>query len=568
MPETVVLTRFPADDVPLADRLARAGVRTIQLSCLRIEPLVAPATMGDALGMLGPEDRLVFTSRAGVDAARLALPATEVRAPVAAVGPATARACADWGLAAWTPSVANGAALGRELPLGSGEVVLVRGERADRAIVAELARRGATIGELVAYRTVADVQGDVGAARRALLARASCSPAPRPPTRSPRRSATRSFRLRGSSPSDRRPPHMSLGASRRHRVSRRPRRSTRSSTRWRCPMSSYTAERISTSFRRHRRLRLRAATRRLVRETRLDPGSLVLPVFVDATAAAPVPITSLPGHWRWPVDRVAELAGRAVDARLGGLILFGIPDEKDDAGHAAADPLGPVPRALRLLRERFPELVLVADVCLCEYTTHGHCGLIGQGGAIDNDASLAPLADAAVAYAKAGADLVAPSDMLDGRVAVIRAALDGAGLAETAILSYAAKMASAFYGPFRDAAGSAPAFGDRASHQMDPANGREALAEMASDIAEGADLLMVKPAGPNLDVLARARARFDVPLAAYQVSGEYAALHAAADRGWLDLRRAALESLTGIARAGADVIVTYFALEAATWLAA
>jgi len=333
-------------------------------------------------------------------------------------------------------------------------------------------------------------------------------------------------------------------------------------------MSSYTAERISTSFRRHRRLRLRAATRRLVRETRLDPGSLVLPVFVDATAAAPVPITSLPGHWRWPVDRVAELAGRAVDARLGGLILFGIPDEKDDAGHAAADPLGPVPRALRLLRERFPELVLVADVCLCEYTTHGHCGLIGQGGAIDNDASLAPLADAAVAYAKAGADLVAPSDMLDGRVAVIRAALDGAGLAETAILSYAAKMASAFYGPFRDAAGSAPAFGDRASHQMDPANGREALAEMASDIAEGADLLMVKPAGPNLDVLARARARFDVPLAAYQVSGEYAALHAAADRGWLDLRRAALESLTGIARAGADVIVTYFALEAATWLAA
>ncbi len=331
-------------------------------------------------------------------------------------------------------------------------------------------------------------------------------------------------------------------------------------------MSSYTAERIAAGFQRHRRLRLRAATRRLVQETRLHPRSLLLPVFVDASASTPVPIDSLPGHHRWPVHRVGEVAERAVAARLGGLILFGIPEEKDDAGRAAADPLGPVPSALRALRDRFPALALVADVCLCEYTTHGHCGLIRADGTIDNDATLPLLADAAVAYAKAGADIVAPSDMLDGRIAAIRAALDGAGLAENAILSYAAKMASALYGPFREAAGSMPAFGDRRSHQLDPANGREAIAEMATDLDEGADLVMVKPAGPNLDILALARARFDAPLAAYQVSGEYAALHAAADRGWLDLRRAAIESLTGIARAGADVIVTYFALDAAAWL--
>jgi porphobilinogen synthase len=208
----------------------------------------------------------------------------------------------------------------------------------------------------------------------------------------------------------------------------------------------------------------------------------------------------------------------------------------------------------------------VADVCLCEYTTHGHCGVL-RGDAIDNDATLRLLADAAVVYARAGADIIAPSDMMDGRVAAIRAALDGSDHVDTAILSYAAKFASAYYGPFRDAADCAPSFGDRTAYQMDPPNGREALSEMSSDLDEGADALMVKPAGPYLDVLARARERFDVPLAAYQVSGEYAALHAAADRGWLDLRRAALESLTGIARAGADVIVTYFALDAAAWLA-
>jgi porphobilinogen synthase len=328
---------------------------------------------------------------------------------------------------------------------------------------------------------------------------------------------------------------------------------------------SLTAERAALSYRRHHRLRRTPALRRLVAETRLAPASLVLPVFVDARLDVPAPIASLPGHSRWPVTRVAELGERAARAGIGGLLLFGLPLEKDDRGEIAADPLGPVPAALRVLRERAPDLVLAADVCLCEYTTHGHCGVL-RGDAIDNDATLPLLADAAVEYARAGADLVAPSDMMDGRVAAIRAELDQSSFTETAILSYAAKFASAYYGPFREAADCAPSFGDRTAYQMDPPNAREALDEMSTDLAEGADALMVKPAGPYLDVLARARQRFDVPLAAYQVSGEYAALHAAAERGWLDLRRAALESLTGIARAGADIIVTYFALDAAAWL--
>ena len=305
---------------------------------------------------------------------------------------------------------------------------------------------------------------------------------------------------------------------------------------------SLTAERAALTYRRHHRLRRSPALRRLVAETRLAPAALVLPVFVDARIDAPSPIDSLPGHSRWPVARVAEIGERAASAGIGGLLLFGLPEEKDDRGTSAADPLGPVPAALRALRSRVPDLALIADVCLCEYTTHGHCGVL-RGDAVDNDATLPLLADAS----------------LD--------ALDRSDLAETAILSYAAKFASAFYGPFREAADCAPSFGDRSAYQMDPPNAREALAEIASDIDEGADAVMVKPAGPYLDVLARARERFDVPLAAYQVSGEYAALHAAADRGWLDLRRAALESLIGIGRAGADVIVTYFALEAAAWLA-
>jgi porphobilinogen synthase len=293
---------------------------------------------------------------------------------------------------------------------------------------------------------------------------------------------------------------------------------------------------------------------------------LVLPVFVDANVSGPSEIASLPGHARLGVRDVPRIAERARAAGIGGLLLFGLPPEKDDRGEAAADPLGPVPAALRALRDTGSDLVRIADVCLCEYTTHGHCGVIEPDGAIDNDGTLPLLAAAARTYAEAGADLVAPSDMMDGRVGAIREALDGAGLAETAILAYSAKYASSFYGPFRDAADCAPRFGDRSAYQMDPRNGREALAEIAADLEEGADMVMVKPAGPYLDVIAAARQRFDAPLAAYQVSGEYAALHAAAARGWLDLRRAALESLTAIARAGAEMIVTYFALDAPAWI--
>jgi porphobilinogen synthase len=293
---------------------------------------------------------------------------------------------------------------------------------------------------------------------------------------------------------------------------------------------------------------------------------LVLPVFVDANVSGPSEIASLPGHARLGVRDVPRIAERARAAGIGGLLLFGLPPEKDDRGEAAADPLGPVPAALRALRDTGSDLVRIADVCLCEYTTHGHCGVIEPDGAIDNDGTLPLLAAAARTYAEAGADLVAPSDMMDGRVGAIREALDGAGLAETAILAYSAKYASSFYGPFRDAADCAPRFGDRSAYQMDPRNGREALAEIAADLDEGADMVMVKPAGPYLDVIAAARQRFDAPLAAYQVSGEYAALHAAAARGWLDLRRAALESLTAIARAGAEMIVTYFALDAPAWI--
>jgi porphobilinogen synthase len=322
---------------------------------------------------------------------------------------------------------------------------------------------------------------------------------------------------------------------------------------------------VRPAIRRFHRLRRSPALRRLVRETRLDPAALVLPIFVDARINEPEPISSLTGHLRWPVARAADIALEASRAGLGGVLLFGLPDAKDD-GVSAADPLGPVPMALRAIRGAGADIALIADVCLCEYTTHGHCGVPRVDGSIDNDASLELIQAAAVAYAEAGADIVAPSDMMDGRVAAIRGALDESGHVETAVMSYAAKFASAFYGPFREAADCAPQFGDRGGYQMDPPNGREALAEIRTDIAEGADIVMVKPAGPYLDVIAAARAAVDVPVAAYQVSGEFAAISAAAERGWLDRRRAALETLTGIHRAGADVVITYFALEVAAWL--
>lgn len=321
---------------------------------------------------------------------------------------------------------------------------------------------------------------------------------------------------------------------------------------------------------RPRRLRTDAAMRSLVRQTHLRASALVAPLFVVPGVDRREAIPSLGGHARLSPDLVVEEARALAALGVGGLLLFGVPDRRDPRGESAADPSGPVPGALRALAEAGLPMVVAADVCLCEYAEHGHCGVVERtprGPRIDGDAALPLLAAAAVAYAEAGADVVAPSAMMDGQVAAIRAALDDAGQHRTAILAYASKHASALYGPFRDAAGSTPAFGDRRTYQMDPANAREAMREMALDVAEGADLLMVKPALTSLDVLARARDRFDLPLAAYQVSGELAMLDAAAERGWIDRRAAALELLTAIHRAGADIVITYLAREAAGWIA-
>ena len=312
-------------------------------------------------------------------------------------------------------------------------------------------------------------------------------------------------------------------------------------------------------------MRANEAMRRLVRETRLDPSRLVAPIFVVSGRNRRDEIKSLQGHARLSPDLAVAEAHRLASQGIGGVLLFGIPDRKDDEGHGAAAEGGPGPETLRLLRPEKLPLALIADVCLCEYTSHGHCGVL-DGERIDNDATLPLLADAAVAYAAAGADIVAPSAMMDGQVAALRSGLDADGFSATAVMAYASKHASVLYGPFREAAGSTPSFGDRKSYQMDPANAREAMRELQLDADEGADILMVKPAITSLDLLARARDRFDLPLAAYQVSGEAAMIEAAAERGWLDRRGAIVESLTAIFRAGADVVITYFAHDAGSWL--
>ena len=322
---------------------------------------------------------------------------------------------------------------------------------------------------------------------------------------------------------------------------------------------------------RPRRLRRTETIRRMVRETRLSPDNLVAPLFVCTGANVRREIAAMPGCYQLSPDLIVEEVRELVGVGVPGVILFGIPDHKDSEGRNAADDEGPVPTALRALRSEFPGLSIWADVCLCEYTDHGHCGPIEMGTdgrpEVSNDAALPRLTDAALAYARAGADIVAPSDMMDGRVGAIRTALDAAGRDDVVIVSYAAKYASAFYGPFREAAGSAPAFGDRRSYQMDPANAREALKEVALDLDEGADIVMIKPALAYLDVIWRVKERFDVPVAAYNVSGEYSMVKAAGRLGWLDESRAAIEILTGIRRAGADIILTYFAKEVARLLA-
>ncbi len=318
---------------------------------------------------------------------------------------------------------------------------------------------------------------------------------------------------------------------------------------------------------RMRRLRATPALREMVRETWLRPSQFMLPLFVVPGEGVRDEIPSMPGQFRWSVDRIAEPAAEAWELGVRSVILFGVPAHKDPRGSEADDDHGRVQEALRVIGEQVPDMVRVSDVCMCEYTSHGHCGILaGDPLDVDNDATLQRLVDEALSHARAGAQVIAPSDMMDGRVAAIRAGLDAAGFRDLPILSYAAKYTSGYYGPFRDAADSAPAFGDRSTYQMDPANAREALREVDLDIAEGADMIMVKPALAYLDVIRRVRERWTGPLFAYNVSGEYSMVKAAVARGWIDGRRVTLENLLSIVRAGADGILTYHAIEAARWL--
>ena len=317
---------------------------------------------------------------------------------------------------------------------------------------------------------------------------------------------------------------------------------------------------------RPRRLRASDSLRRLVRETRLNPAQFILPLFVCPGQGVKREISAMPGNYQMSIDNLVGECAEVQSLGIGGVILFGLPESKDELASGAYADDGIVQQAIRAVRQETRDLLIMTDVCNCEYTSHGHCGFV-KDGEVDNDTTLQWLAKTALSHARAGADIVAPSDMMDGRVGAIREALDANGFERTAILAYAAKFASVFYGPFREAADSTPQFGDRRSYQMDPANGREAMKEIALDLEEGADMIMVKPALPYLDLIRQARDRFDVPVAAYQVSGEYSMILAAARNGWLDCERAMMESLTSIARAGAGIILTYFSKPAARLLA-
>jgi len=316
---------------------------------------------------------------------------------------------------------------------------------------------------------------------------------------------------------------------------------------------------------RPRRLRRTEALRGFVRETRLSTSGLVYPMFACPGTKVRTEVSSMPGIFQQSVDQVVEECREVAGLGIPAVILFGLPDKKDEVGSEASDPNGAVQRAIEAIRKAKLDLLVITDVCLCEYTSHGHCGVIEKGD-VANDPSVERLAAAALSHAQAGADIVAPSDMMDGRVGAIRQKLDANGFEDVAILSYAAKYCSGFYGPFREAAQSAPQFGDRRSYQMDPANAREALREVALDLEEGADMIMVKPALPYLDIIQRVRERFDVPVAAYNVSGEYAMVKAGARNGWIEERRVVLEILTGIQRAGAEIVLTYHAKDVARWL--
>lgn len=316
---------------------------------------------------------------------------------------------------------------------------------------------------------------------------------------------------------------------------------------------------------RFRRLRVNPQMRRLVRETRIDKSDFIYPIFVAEGENIKSPVSSMPGVYQYSIDNLDEILKQISDSGISGVLVFGVPAHKDELGTSAYDDNGVAQQAIRHIKKKYPKLLVIADVCLCEYTSHGHCGVI-CGEKILNDETLPLLAKMSVSLAKAGADIIAPSDMMDGRVAAIRTALDENGFNEISIMSYSAKFASGYYSPFREAAESAPSFGDRKTYQMDPANGREAMREIEDDILEGADMVIVKPALAYLDVLKAARERFDMSIAAYNVSGEYSMVKAAAQLGWIDEKRIVMENLTGIKRAGADIIITYHALDAAKWL--
>ena len=316
---------------------------------------------------------------------------------------------------------------------------------------------------------------------------------------------------------------------------------------------------------RARRLRTSETLRSMVRENYLRVEELIYPIFVMEGENICNPVSSMPGICQYSIDRLPEELDRVVDAGIGGVLLFGIPEHKDEVGSGAYDENGIVPKAIRMIKERYEELLVIADVCLCEYTSHGHCGLVCDGEVL-NDETLPLLAKASVVYAKAGADIIAPSDMMDKRVEAIRNALDKAGFIHTPIMSYSAKFASAYYGPFRDAAHSAPGFGDRKTYQMDPANGKEALREVEQDIKEGADLIIAKPAMAYMDVIKEITNRFPIPVVAYNVSGEYAMVKAAAKQGWIDEKKIVMENMIGLKRAGAKMIITYHALDVAKWI--
>lgn len=318
-------------------------------------------------------------------------------------------------------------------------------------------------------------------------------------------------------------------------------------------------------FRRHRRLRESGPIRDLVRETRLNPEDFILPIFVVEGENIKEEIAALPGNYHYSVDRLGEIIDEIREAKVRGVLLFGLPDQKDEIASSAFDENGVVQRAVRKIKEIAPEVVVITDVCMCQYTSHGHCGII-EGNKVDNDSTLPYIAKIALSHAAAGADMVAPSDMMDGRVEAIRETLDDNGYKHVIIMAYSAKFASAFYGPFREAAHSAPQFGDRKTYQMDPANLRQAMLEIEDDIAEGADIIMIKPALSYLDVIRWARDRFDTPIAAYSVSGEFSMIKAAAKMGYINEKAIAMEMLTSIKRAGADIIITYYAIDVCKWL--